>query len=239
MFLVNFFVSCAIALCIAVIYACLIKCHLGSDKLVGAEKGRACTLIAHFFEHFSHNEYLFVFFKWKSVIFILKKHCALAADVAGKDAVLFKGIFLLSHTVYAVINHGENSSYRGVKSLLGDSAIANCIDDELVVVENVAGHFQVESCIEACNSIVNCAPVGHYKALKAPLAAGNICEELLVFGGVFAVHLVVCAHKCSGLALFNDVLKALEIDLAECALVNYGVAEISVFLVVVTSIVLN
>ena len=106
-------------------------------------------------------------------------------------------------------------------------------------MENIAGHLQVKTCVKTCNSVVHRAPVGHDKTIKAPFSTGNIGEKLFVFRGVFTVYLVVCAHQGSRLALFHDMLKSLEIYLAEGALVYYRITEISVFFIVVASVVLN
>ena len=71
--------------------------------------------------------------------------------------------------------------------------------------------------------VVVSAPVGNHKAVKAPLLPQNLGQQVGIFIGVGAVHLIVAGHDCLCLALSDRDFKGGEVDFPQGTLVHHGV----------------
>ena len=125
-----------------------------------------------------------------------------------------------------------------VDHLFRELAGGNGIDDGLAQVIG-ARHLDVEAVEHRAHRAVRPAPVGDGHSLEAPLAAENLVEEVLVFGAVVAVDLVVGRHHAHRAAFFDGALERLEIDLAERALVDLDIDAAAAGLLVVDGEVLD
>ena len=81
-------------------------------------------------------------------------------------------------------------------------------------MDSIGGrHFQLKTCLKTFDAVIDCAPVGHYIALEAPVAAENICEKPFILRCESAVDLVVGAHEGVWLSFFYCGFECREIDL--------------------------
>ena len=86
-------------------------------------------------------------------------------------------------------------------------------------------HFERRSGAHGGDAVVVAAPVGDDEPVKAPLAAENIAQQVLVFVAVSTVQPVIRRHKRAHAALFDRGLKRREIDLAQRPLVHDGIGR--------------
>ena len=73
--------------------------------------------------------------------------------------------------------------------------------------------------------VIAAAPVGDNRAVKAPVLAQDILQQMGVLVGVGAVDEVVAGHNGFGMCLFDNNLKAGQVQLAQAALVHHGVGR--------------
>ena len=85
------------------------------------------------------------------------------------------------------------------------------------------GHFQRGAVLYAQRVVVAPAPVGDDRAVKAPLAAQNIHEQVLILVGVSAIDKIVRRHNAAGMPLFDGNFKPGQVDFPQGALVHDGV----------------
>ena len=126
-----------------------------------------------------------------------------------------------------------------VERFHGKGAVFETCHDLPAAVFGVARHFEIEPRFEGSDSIMRGAPIGHHKAVKAPLFAENIGEEPLVLRTERAIDGVVGAHEGRGLCGFHDALKCFEVDLAGGALIADAVAPEAVVFRIVEGKVLD
>ena len=67
------------------------------------------------------------------------------------------------------------------------------------------------------------APVCDHEAVKAPFFPKNLRQQVGIFVGVGAVHLVIAGHDGLGAALFHRHFKGGEVDFPQGALVQNGI----------------
>ena len=101
------------------------------------------------------------------------------------------------------------------------------------------GHLVGGAGGDARGVVVGAAPVGDDGAVKAPLVAEDVLEQMLVLVGIDAVHEVVGAHDGHRVGLASDDLKPGEVDLAQRALVEDGVGRLAAHLLAVYGKVLG
>ena len=90
----------------------------------------------------------------------------------------------------------------------------------------------------AC-AVLSAKPVGHHGALISPLIAQDGLYEVLAFGGIDAVDVVVRRHHRPRLGLLDGYFEALEIDFAESPLRDVRIGVHAVGFLVVGSEVLD
>ena len=100
-------------------------------------------------------------------------------------------------------------------------------------------HLDVEARADAGDAVAHRAPVAHHQAVETPLVAEDGREQLVVLGGVGAVDDVVAAHDRPRRRVLDRDLETGEVDLAQRALVDDGVDDESVRLLVVDGEVLD
>jgi hypothetical protein len=93
--------------------------------------------------------------------------------------------------------------------------------------------------MQGSGGVVLRTPVGHDKALVAPLTAQNIGDKVTATAGVRAVELVVTRHQGKRFTLFHGNLKAAQVDFAQSALRHILIDAKAVILLVVAAEVLD
>ena len=69
---------------------------------------------------------------------------------------------------------------------------------------------------------MNGAPIGHYKTFKTPFVFENICKQMLIFGGIVAIDLVIGAHDSIWFGLLDGFFESRQINLTQDALAQFG-----------------
>lgn len=136
-------------------------------------------------------------------------------------------------------DHGDDARGGGVEDGFVEFAFADGADDLRVGASAGGGHFEVETCFEGGDALVDGAPVGDDESFESPFLAEDLREELAVLGGVGAVDLVVGAHDGPGLGFADRGFEGGEVDLAQGALVDAGIDAHAVGLLVVRREVLE
>ena len=133
----------------------------------------------------------------------------------------------LKHTVYLLIQKGlvQFTILHGFNNVPVGNPVAG-------------GHFKAEARAEALYPVVIGAPVGHNKAIKAPLPVEYIPEKMAVFTAVYAVYTIIAGHQRLDTALLHCHLEGRKINLAERALIHHRVHSHAVKLLGVDSVVL-
>ena len=85
------------------------------------------------------------------------------------------------------------------------------------------GHFQRRAVFHAQRMVIAAAPVGHDRAVKAPLLAQDILQKVGVLVGVDAVDEIVAGHEGLGVRLFDDDLKPGQVQFPQRPLVHHRV----------------
>ena len=105
-----------------------------------------------------------------------------------------------------------------VEASLGDGR-----DDLARPVQAGSGHLEAASGAHRCDGIVGSSPVGDDQAVKAPLRAQDIRQQVRVLVGVRAVDEVVGAHDGARVGTAAHDLEGGEVDFAHRPFVDDGV----------------
>ena len=70
-----------------------------------------------------------------------------------------------------------------------------------------ARHFQRGAVFHTQRVVVASAPVGDDRAVKAPLTAQDLHEQVLILVGIGTVHKIVGRHNAAGMPLFDGNFK--------------------------------
>ena len=105
----------------------------------------------------------------------------------------------------------------------GERPILDRLQDLFFHVVAAAGHIQVAACPEAFDAVIHRTPIGDHHTVKAPFAAEDIRQQLLMVGAMGAVQLGVSAHHGGGLALLHRNFKGRQIKLPQGAAVHHAV----------------
>ena len=127
----------------------------------------------------------------------------------------------------------------GVHICLGDLAGLHRLHQLPDGVPAGGGHFQRRAVLYAKGVVVAAAPVGDHCAVKAPVPAQDIHEQVGVLVGVGAVDKVIGGHDGLGLRLLDHHLEAGQVDLPQGALVHDGIRGHAAQLLTVHSKVLG
>ena len=83
-------------------------------------------------------------------------------------------------SLFGSVNELKHSSYALVKTLHRELSAVYSFNDEHIVLSVACRHFKVKSCLDTERSVINSAPVAHYKAFIAPVISENISQQILV-----------------------------------------------------------
>ena len=92
----------------------------------------------------------------------------------------FAGLVLCQHEIQQLI-------HALIDDFLVDCAVLDRLHQLAGAVVARRGHLQIHALAHALDNAVAAAPVGHDRAVKAPLAAQNIAQQMAAFVGVHAV----------------------------------------------------
>ena len=84
-------------------------------------------------------------------------------------------------------------------------------------------------------TVLTSEPVGHHRALIAPLITENRLHEVLALRGIDTVDIVIRGHHRPRLTFLDSNLEALQVDLAEGALRHIGIVAHAIGLLIVGS----
>ena len=111
-----------------------------------------------------------------------------------------------------------------VDLLLGQAALGDRLQQLACPAQTRGGHFQRRTVLHALHMVVGAAPVGDDCAVKAPLLAQDIHQQVMVLVSIDIVHLVVGGHDGLGVRLLDHDLKGGKVQLPQGALVQHRVA---------------
>ena len=120
-----------------------------------------------------------------------------------------------------------------VDVLLAEGAGGHGVQELADGAQAGGGHLEGGAGRHSGGVVVGAAPVGDDGAVKAPLLAQDVVQQVRVLVGVGAVDEVVGAHDGLGLRLAHHDLKGREVDLAQRALVQDGVGRLAAGLLAV------
>ena len=229
----------AIAAEIGVGDALFVKRLLGRRELRGVDHRAARTLIAHLCEHLADDEQLSAvrFERQRAVVF--EEHGTVGRDLGGKRVMGLEIGVLLFGSDGIPFDETKHIFDSLVERLHIERAVLERLQDDIAAVGGIAGHFEIEPCLQRSNAVVRCTPIGHDEAVKAPLFAEDVGEQPLVLRTESAVDGVVRAHEGRRFCLFYDTLERTKVDLARGALIADAVAGKAVILGIVERKVLE
>ena len=111
-----------------------------------------------------------------------------------------------------------------IKGVLAELARFQCFQHPARRAQTRRRHFQRRAVFHALHMVIGTAPVGDDCAIKAPILAQDIQQQVLVFVGVHTVHLIIGGHDGFGMGFPDHDLKRSEIQLPKCTLVQHRVA---------------
>ena len=126
-----------------------------------------------------------------------------------------------------------------VQSFHRKASIRDPVDDPFAANTGITRHFQIQSSLQACNSILHGAPVGHDKAVKSPFLTKHICQQPPVFRTVRTIDLVIGTHHGSRPSFFDNIFKHFQINLPNCPHIRDRVSHEPVIFAVVQCKVLD
>jgi len=182
--------------------------------------------------------FIFAFGQRKQMAFVLQENDGFARGFERELPVLgavgdFFGVGGVHEGVIEKAGeelHAEKASDGAVDLRFGDLALMNCIDEARIGGEE--GEFDIHAGIEGKaggggtirNEVMDGAELGDAEvvggdgALKTPLAAKDVAEEMAVAMGGNAVNLVVGGHNVHDVALFDGDFEGTEEIIANDAL---------------------
>ena len=113
---------------------------------------------------------------------------------------------IFQHATHVLVHvlHIQTTSLYGIYDILGLSRIAR--------------HHQVVASLylHLCGQVGTFTyPVGHYDTLETPIIAQDSGQHIFVALGIETVNLVICRHDGPRIALTNDNLEALQVELTQ------------------------
>ena len=159
-------------------------------------------------------------------LFVFQQHGRLRRGFRGERVVrravenaaarerFLRGKNKVQHVIHLLVQKG-----------LVERPVLYGLDDVPVGLAVGGRHFERRSGAHGGDAVVVAAPVGDDEPVKAPLAAEDIAQQVLVFVAVSTVQPVICRHKRAHTALFYGGLKRRKIDLAQRPLVHDGIGR--------------
>ena len=133
----------------------------------------------------------------------------------------------------------ENVSDRLVQYGFVKLTALKSIHDPLTADRGITRHFKIKPCAEHVQAVVRCAPVGHHKPVKAPLAAQNLIQKPCILTAIRAVDFVISTHHRFGMCILDDHFKGLQIYLANSTHIGNAIAHKAIVFAVVECKVFN
>ena len=185
------------------------------------DKRAAGALMTRLLCHLTDNCNLCLLAQGQDIVVVLEKHHALTRNLACRRVMLARIVALAVCKNFLCAHDNINNAVDHlIEEVLADLAALDCVIYLSVAVAVRGGHLEVLTCEQTENTVVLCAPVGDYHALKAEIMTEDISKEPLVFCAVDAVEAVIHAHDGPGLSLLDGYLISGEIYLAQSSLVN-------------------
>ncbi len=113
----------------------------------------------------------------------------------------------------------EKSLHHAVEQLFVKLSALYGFDYLLVCRSAATWHFQIKSCLDCLDTVVESVPIADDDALKAPFFSQYIGEKSLVVRQIHAVELVVRTHHRVGLSL-DGFFKCRQIYLSQSSFVD-------------------
>ena len=113
--------------------------------------------------------------------------------------------------------------HPGIQILHGQAPALNCFHKFPGGAKPGGRHLQIRTGTYRRSMVIGPAPVGDDKAVILPFPAQDLLQKVHVLIGIFAIHLVVGGHECSGMALLQGNLKPGQVDLPQGALIHNGI----------------
>ena len=193
--------------------------------LDGVDGTGACTLITGCLSKVADDRHLLPLCKGQQAVFVLQQHDALDSSPACQ-CVVGVGIELAGCGVHRRLG-GEHQLQQlvqpGVHVRFGDLAGLHCLHQLPDGVPAGGGHFQRRAVLYAKGVVVAAAPVGDHCAVKAPVPAQDIHEQVGVLVGVGAVDKVIGGHDGLRLRFLDHHLEAGQVNFPQGALVHDGI----------------
>ena len=191
--------------------------------LRGVDHAAARALIAGARRKLADNRHARVLLQRQQVLVVLQQHKALFRRrfrrlmlLGGIKRRFAGGLARCQHEIQQLI-------HALIDDFLVDCAVLDRLHQLAGAVVARRGHLQIHALAHALDNAVAAAPVGHDRAVKAPLAAQNIAQQMAVFVGVHAVDAVVCRHHEARLALFDGKLEVRQVHFPQRPLIHHAV----------------
>ena len=107
-----------------------------------------------------------------------------------------------------------------IQFLHGKASIPDRCCDLSCRVQPRCRHFQIGACFHTVHMVIGTTPICDNYAVKPPFFSEDIPEQMLIFIGINAVHLVIAGHHCFRPAFFYGDLKTGQIDFPESPLIQ-------------------
>ena len=195
--------------------------------LDGVDRAGACALIAGCLGKVTDNGHAGTGGQRQQAFLVLEQDGALCGSAACQRmvGVGVKLTAVIFHSGVGVKNQRQQLIQTGVNVRLGDFAGLHGLQQLADGIPAGGGHFQRRAVLYAQRMVIAAAPVGDNRAVKAPVLAQDILQQMGVLVGVGAVDEVVAGHNGFGMCLFDNNLKAGQVQLAQAALVHHGVGR--------------
>ena len=212
-----------VALCKFNVVADILKLFKSVVELCGVDVRGACALVSGCSCKLADNCNLAFLLKGKNAV-VLEKHHTVCGNFSCEILVIkvVVGIVFLC-ACSSLVNELEYVECSLCYYGFVECAVLDSFNNLLCACTCGGGHFKVITVLEAENSVVTCAPVADYHAVKAPFVTENFKLCVLVFGAVEAVDFVVGVHNRPGLCLLDGNFKSGEVNFTQRSFVNNAV----------------
>ena len=190
----------------------------------GIDHGGTGSLIPGRLGKIADHGHLRVRFQWKNAV-VLQQDDGTGGTPAGKGMMgfLIIGLGRFGYCRAGCEHNLQQLPQPLIQRLFRHPAFLNGFHQTDGAVRAGDGHYQIGAGLHARGVIVVSAPVGDHHAVKAPLIAQNLREQVVILIGIGLIDLVVAGHNGLGLALSDGNLKSSQIDFPERPLIQHGI----------------
>ena len=192
----------------------------GVGDVVGVDVAAAAALVAGGFGKGPDEGHLLVVPQGQHPVLVFQQHGAFRRRLPGQGVVLFKGQGGVFRPLGQTGQNFQGVQHYAVQLFHGELAFQHRQFHLTVGIVVSAGHFQVQSRLDAGDPVVDRKPVGHDHALVPPLLPQQVGEQPAVVGGIGAVDPVIGAHQTPRLGVLDGILKAGQVQFPEGTLVH-------------------